>query len=962
MKFGIDSVSAVALVALFAALPWSGVFAVEISPELIGRYENASLAEKQRLEKLLGVSRAEIEAYIGSSLNQPASPNGDVVVLTQIEKPSPQLEKPSPPQGRLLQAAHGEANDVKPKINPAPDPSDGLKRFGAEMFDPEVSSFALADNLPVSEDYLLGVGDELHVQLIGKESATLQLPVNRDGSVVFPRIGKISVAGLNFGEIKALLKQRVNEAFVGNLAIINLGPLRKINVFAAGAVVSPGNHAVLSTTTLMQMLFIVGGPAELGSFRNIELHRAGKRLTSVDLYDLLLTGTRTDDIRLQNGDVLFVPTMGPSIGIRGRVRRPAQYEMRDGETMQDAIRMADGLMPDALMVPAILRRRLPNAELRTLVDIDLRDLSVLDFPIFDGDLLTVAQLPARYENPLKIVGAVEQPGLFAWTPGVRVSHFFPSVHGRLTDGADLKIGLIMRRRSDRQSVDLFSFGLGNAINQADTEADPLLKPHDEVFVFDRFASRTALLQAVVAQLEAQATIDERPRTVTVRGAVADPGVFPLVMQQTVSDLIELAGGSPYLNLDVDMDIAVIIRRDAELVNKVEAIPFRLDEALKKRHTAADPLLMPMDELLILSETDGDGKSNRRQILHGVVERFERQATLSERAQVVQVVGEVREPGHYPILNTLSIGHLIELAGGFTEAAYTKVAEVHRTTLSEDEVLTNNIMTIALTNSDATAQVLQSRDVLRVNRNPGWRETELVTVSGEVKFPGTYPLRPGEKLSAVMARAGGVTSEAFVKGAVFTSSVAKDQQLGRVDQYFTYLSKGALIFDSRQSEEFESVQVLKGLVQGEVTGRVVIDLQGILAGAPSADVTIQSGDTLHVPPKGQLVSVVGEVFSPGDASFRLDFDVGDYIEKAGGLTRFSDGRRAYVIRADGSVSIIGEKGLFKKRWRSTQIEPGDTIVVPVDLAYESAITRLATFSRVAFESLASIGVLLNVSRR
>lgn len=411
-----------------------------------------------------------------------------------------------------------------------------------------------------------------------------------------------------------------------------------------------------------------------------------------------------------------------------------------------------------------------------------------------------------------------------------------------------------------------------------------------------------------------------------------------------------------------MDIAVIVRRDPELVNKVEAIPFRLDEALKTRHTDADPRLMPMDELLILSETNGHGKSNRREILRSVVGRFERQATLTERAQIVQVVGEAREPGHYLTLNTLSIQHLIELAGGFTKAAYIKVAEVHRTKLSADAVLTTDVLTVSLENNEATTQVLSCRDVLWVNRNPGWRKTQLVIVTGEVKFPGTYALRPGEKLSAVLSRAGGVTLEAFLKGAVFTSAVFKEHQVKRIGQYFTYLSKGALIPDSEQKGEIDSVQTMKSLIETEVTGRVVVDLEGILHGDPDADVTVQSGDALRVSQKSQLVSVVGEVFLPGDVGFLEGHSIGDYIENAGGLTRFSEAKRAYMIRANGSVRVIGQKELFRKPWRSIKIEPGDTTVVPVDLAYKTGLPRLATFLRIAFESLGSIGILLNASRR
>ena len=958
-------------------LPW---FASAASPsDIAAQYKHLSLAEKLALAEEYGISVDEIRSEILSEMDQENSRSNvsDVAILHQDRSSPTPRELPSTKESDVgFSAADltGDtsatesiiASDTEPVLPETPGQVNtklwgDLKRFGADIFDRSVSSFSVADNWPVSDSYLVGVGDELRIQLIGNEISKLAFTVGRDGGIVFPRIGEINIAGMSFPEVKALINRKVADAYIGTHAITTLGALRKINVFAAGAVKFPGNYAVLNSITLTQMLFVAGGPNELGTMRNIQIHRDGRLLAAVDFYDLLLTGKLEADIRLRDGDVLFVPTAGPLIGVEGQVRRPAVYELRDEETLQDAISMADGLLFNAMTNSATLRRRVPDSELPVLLSFNLRDSDATTARVFDGDLLTVAKVPDRYENPVFVRGAVEFPGLFAWSLGLRVSDLIPSVEGRLTDNADLDIALIVRRRSDRQSIDVSSFSLKEALKNKGSLADPLLRPHDEVIVFDRSKNRSMMVQETIAKLEAQSTVIERPRFVEIRGAVSDPGKFPLLAKQTVSDLVILAGGASYLSLDVDMDIAVIVRRDAKSIKKYEAIPFRLDDALMQPHTAKDPELKPMDELLILSETDGDDVSNRQEVLKSVVERFERQATLSERAQVVQILGEVREPGHYPILNTLSIEHLIELAGGFTEGAYTKNAEIHRRRFSDDEVLTTEVLTISLQNSDVQAQVLHSRDVLRINKNPGWRKTKLVTVSGEVMFPGTYPLRQGERLTELLSRAGGVTSDGFMAGAIYTNERALQQQRLRSGQYFTNLSKSSLILDSLGVDEFESIQALQHTVESELTGRVIVDLAGALQGEDVIDPFLQDGDSLHIPSKVYQVSVVGEVFLPGDFSFSPRLKIKDYIELAGGATRFSETRRVYVIKADGAVVFAGKKGLFRNRFLPIEIETGDTIVVPVNLTYETGIKRVGTFSKIAFETLGSVAALLNISK-
>lgn len=948
----------------FGASAAFGLPQLKLPPEVVEQVQQLSLEEQLAIAEQYGVDLQELETHF---TGQPKVASGaqqqgnDVVLLQQSADPNASEAEAEDPLEKQRPRTLKENIEVE-SVSIQPEKVDDLRRFGEEIFDQRVSNFAVTDNLPVSDNYLIGAADEIWVQLLGKEVSKHRLKVSRNGSIVFPRIGEIDVAGLTFSELKALVESSVSNAFIGTKAIITMGPLRKINVFAAGAVVAPGNYAVINSTTFTQLLFQAGGPSAMGSYRDIQVHRQGEKVASIDLYDLLLRGSLQEDYRLRNGDVLFVPLAGKTINIRGQVRRPAQFELLKGELLADALEMAGGLLPDALRTPSTLQRRELDDELPRLIDLKLSEPSALQIPVMNGDTLTVAKLPDKHENPIWVTGAVEHAGVFAWQPGLRVSHFFPSIQGRLTDSADLRTALIVRRRSDRQGIDVQSFSLEKAIIEAGSSVDPELRPFDEIIVFDLSKSRTELVKNTISLLEAQATVFERPRFVEVVGAVSDPGKLPLITGHRVSDLLKMAGGFAYLNLNVDRDIAVIVRRDTQSIDKYEAIPFELMAALKNRHSEADLVLEPMDELLILSEPDGETVSNRRDLLASVVERFERQATLDEHAQIVRIIGEVREPGWYPILNTLSVEHLIALAGGFTEAAYLNYGEIHRNKIVEGELQKTEILKLSLRQEDVQTHVLQSRDVLRVNRNPGWHEVKLASVSGEVRFPGDFVLRTGERLSELLERAGGVFPQGSLEGAVFSSARSRNNQQQRASQYIETLTRRNLSSNNPDDRQLESIDSLGDLVERELVGRVVIDLPSIVKGSPKViDPIVQEGDSLHIPLESFYVSVVGEVFSPGDLSFQKNWKIVDYIEAAGGVTQFAEEKRAYVIKANGRVVKPLWKGVFKRRLGYEELEPGDTLVMPVNLNYSTGFERLGKISRVAFETLGSIAAILNIAR-
>ena len=208
-------------------------------------------------------------------------------------------------------------------------------RYGRTLFSRDVSTFAPTDDAPVPESYRLGVGDTISVQLFGKENDQLNLQIGRSGDISFPKLGSITLSGLTFEDARDLIKTRVEQQLIGVDAVVSMGRLRAINVFMAGEVSVPGAYSVSAMTTVTQALFQAGGVTAIGSLRNIQVRRAGSVVVTFDTYDLLMRGDVSDDIRLQSGDVIFIPPYEGVIDVEGEFKRPMVYELVGGETFGD---------------------------------------------------------------------------------------------------------------------------------------------------------------------------------------------------------------------------------------------------------------------------------------------------------------------------------------------------------------------------------------------------------------------------------------------------------------------------------------------------------------------------------------------------------------------------------------------------------------------------------------------------
>jgi protein involved in polysaccharide export with SLBB domain len=695
----------------------------------------------------------------------------------------------------------------------------GLKPFGYDLFNDSPSTFAPLNDVPVPADYTLGAGDQLTAQLFGAQNRTLRLMVGRDGRVNFPELGPIPVAGKKFDAVREDIEARVARQMIGTQVSVGMGDTRSISVFVVGEANKPGSYTVSGLSTITSALYASGGLKTTGSLRDIQLKRRGTVVRRLDLYDLLLRGDTTHDGKLQAGDVIFIPTVGPTAAVDGEVRRPAIYELRGNTPLSALITLAGGLTPDADERRVTVVRRGEDQRL-VAFDFPQNTQAGRGETLRNGDSIRVARVRPTLDAGVVLEGHVFRPGAVAWREGLRLTQLVSSVD-ELRPNADLGYVLIRREMPQDRRLVVLSADLGAALRQPGGDADIRLAARDRVIVFDSASSRRQVLEPLLTELRRQSGLESPTEIISIGGRVKAPGEYPLEPGMRISDLLR-AGGQ----LD-----------DAAFGGKAELTRFR--------------------------------------------------STGGERAS-----------------------ELLEI----------DLAAVRR--------------------GDPAADVtLQAFDVLTIKELPEWGKQESIILRGEVRFPGAYPIRRGETLRSVLERAGGLTSIAFAQGSVFTRRELMEREQQQIDQLTARLQSDLAATSIQLSQGVQTAQtaqsvasaqgVLGQLKGSKAMGRLVIDLEGVLAGSIGArsDVLLRDGDQLVIPRLRQEVTVLGEVQNGTSHLYQSGLTRDDYVALSGGLSRKADKGRVYVVRANGSV--VGANSGWFGRGGQASIQPGDTIVAPLD---------------------------------
>ena len=721
---------------------------------------------------------------------------------------------------------------------------EALRPFGYELFETDDSSFEPPQSGPVPPDYVLGPGDSVRVQLFGNVNGIYEFEVTRDGILNLPEIGPVTVAGIPFSEFRKDLNERVAEMLIGTQVSVTMGPLRNIRVFVLGDVKRPGSYVVSGLSTISSALYRSGGISEVGSLRNIELKRQGQRVATLDLYDLLLEGDTSNDRRLQPGDVIFVPPIGPTVGVGGAVRRPAIYEAKDGATVGDVVRLAGGLSPIAFAEGARLER-IGQDRARQVLTVNLTSNEHSRRSIMAGDVLLVPEVLPELENTVLLSGHVQRPGPYEWSDGMRLTDIIRSP-SELKPGVDDGYVLIKRERVRGEPIEVLSADLGAALRAPGSPKDVRLESRDTVYVFSLSFGRQRVITPLMDELELQATFDK-----------------------------------PY--------------------------------------------------------------------------------------QRVEVVGYVRAPGEYPLEPGMRVSDLLRAGGSLTEEAYTLRAELTRYTVEngsirQSEVINVDLYAVLRGNTSADV-VLAPHDNLSVTRVPEWDTDWSVTLDGEVRFPGEYRIRRGETLSSVIERAGGLTDAAFPAGAVFLRESLKEREQEQVEILARRLeadlaSLSLASIDTTGAETLATGQaLLEQLRSYEPVGRLVLNVEH-LAGKPSrgaVEVELRDGDVLLVPQKSQVVTVIGEAQQNTSHLHQAGLTRDDYIDLSGGLTRRADKKLIYVVRASGAV-VTGNRSRWLGSGQRLVIEPGDTIVVPLETDRIRPLTFWASVTQILYQGAIAIAAV------
>jgi polysaccharide biosynthesis/export protein len=536
-----------------------------------------------------------------------------------------------------------------------PSGEQALKPFGYDLFQGLPSTFAPVSDIQVPVDYVVGPGDTLEVQLYGNEPAIYELTVQRDGRINFPKLGPIQVSNMNFDQARAAIEHRVSEQLVGTRVSVTMGDLRSIRVFVLGDAEKPGSYTVSGLSTMTNALFVSGGVKKIGSLRNIQLKRNGHLVTTLDLYDLLLAGDTSNDRKLLPGDVIFIPPIGNTVSVDGAVRRPAIYELRGENTVAQAIDIAGGLTPDADAKLGQLERILPS-HLREMRNIDLTHGGG-GIELANGDKLRIPDIRPTLENSVVLTGHVFRPGQFQYHPGLRLSDVLSSFD-ELRPNADQRYIMIRREVPPDETIEVISADLRRALAARGSAADPELRPRDKIYVFDLSAERERILAPVIRELQLQATPDKPEQVVSIDGRVKAPGHYPLEPAMHVSDLIRAGGSLEDSAFRGQAEITRYAVVDGDTRN-TELISIDL-AAIRRGEAGADVLLKPYDVLII------------------------KPIPMWVEPGVIELAGEVRFPGRYPIHQGETLSSVLQRAGGLTEYAFAYGAVFVREELKKRE--------------------------------------------------------------------------------------------------------------------------------------------------------------------------------------------------------------------------------------------------------------------------------------
>ena len=611
----------------------------------------------------------------------------------------------------------------------------GRKIFGHDVFNRKDMTFESSMNIATPQNYRLGPGDEVNVDIWGASQESITETISPDGYITIEGVGVVQLGGLTVGQAKNRLRQVIGPRYQDSQIELTLGQTRTITISVTGEVKTPGTYTMSAFATVYNALYMAGGPNDIGTLRSIKVFRDGRQISSVDVYAFLLNGHLTGDVRLQDNDIITVGPYESLVCIAGKVKRPMFYEMKKTESAATLLRYAGGFTGDAFTKSIRVNRK--AGAMYSVFSVGEFDMN--DFRMMDEDSVYVDSTFVRYQNTAEVIGAVFHPGHYQVGGHITTVKSLVEACGGLTEEAIGQHAVMHRTRPDR-SLEVLSVDVSGILNG--TSPDVPLKSEDVLYI-------------------ASNEEKEADKTITIHGEVPYPGTYKYAANQTVEDAILQAGGLTNAASLAKVDVARRII-DPEASEASDTLAFTYSFSIDKDfniNEANDFTLQPFDEIYV------------------------RRSPKYNEQQNVTVEGEVQFKGNYTLSSSNQrLSEIIKQAGGLTKRAYPEGAKLVRQMTQEEREQMEVMLRTAQRNTgndSIDVKKLQTMTTTTVAieldkalKNPGGEDdivlregdrivvprfTSTVTINGEVLYPNTVQYKAGEKADYYIDLAGGISS-------------------------------------------------------------------------------------------------------------------------------------------------------------------------------------------------------------
>lgn len=636
-----------------------------------------------------------------------------------------------------------------------------IKIFGHDIFNKKNLTFESDMNIPAPDDYVLGAGDKVFIDVSGASQLSFEGEVSPEGAVYIEGYGPVQLGGLTMLQANAQVNRTLGRYFAGSKVTLTLGQTKTITVNVMGEVKAPGTYTLSAFASVFHALYMAGGANDIGTLRNIKVYRNNRLISTVDIYDYILNGKLSGNVRLASNDVIVVGPYEALVQITGQVKRPMFYEMRPSESVSTLLKYSGGFTGAAYQDQVRLIRK--NSGRKEVFTID--EFQMGTFKVADGDSLFVDSVLNRYANMVEIKGAVFRPGMYQLGGDILTVRQLIEKAGGLSEDARLERA-VMHRRKENRTLEVISVPIKEIMNHE--QPDMTLKNEDVIYI-------PSLLNS---QME---------KTLSVYGEVYYPGIYSYAENTSIEDLILQAGGVKDAASTVRIDVSRRIR-DAKAITSSSVVAETYTFELKDGFVVEGKpgfVLQPFDEVFVRRSP-------------GYVEQ-----------KHITIEGEVAFAGTYTLSNKgQRLSDLVKMAGGLTSEAYPKGARLIRI-LSEAEIMKQQSLKKFIVSSDSTELKkfdLNTTRYVGINldkalENEGSNEWDLVlqegdrliipqysntvTINGEVMYPNSVAYMPGENLDYYINQAGGYSLKARknkvfavnMNGTVTRVRKAKDIQPG-----------------------------------------------------------------------------------------------------------------------------------------------------------------------------------------